>query len=496
MGKRARPDVQYHAGLGPSQLKSFAKIIGGRSIFITGSAGTGKSELIKRVTSYWEDRKHKFAVTATTGISSIGIGGKTLHSFMWLSFEDEDISAQEVYERLSKKPAFKWYLKTMAALQSLIIDEVSMLTINLFKKISDLFKLIRLNGQPFGGLQVILCGDFFQLPPVIKRDPTGIKPKQKFIFECPEFYQTIKDREVLNETFRQTQTIFVELLGRLRKNQLTDADIDILKSRVDADVSKMGIQPTELYSTNKDVDQLNSERLSQIKTTAENFVVYSGLQSRGLDVETKTKCIDKFLKDIGSIQTISLKPPHESAMTQVMLTYNLKQERGLVNGSRGAVIDFETPCSARSTHKSIFHDFTDDDEINNSRVYIKDLKHPKVRFIIDGHTEDILVPYIRIQRTVTVAGQKCLCYAWIMPLKLAWATTVHKSQGQSLDCLKVALDSSIFEEGQAYVAVSRARTLEGLTLTSFDTSVIKSNENVIKFYATEFDLCENIFLSV
>ena len=392
------------------------------------------------------------------------------------------LSKTASYWRLSKAKAFKFYVSIFKKLQTLVVDEASMLQASLFEKVSDVLKVVRQNGAPFGGLQLVLVGDFFQLPPVSKT--------LTFLFESPVFRASISSRVVLTEVWRQRDPEFVALLGRMRTSSLNDADIQILKDRVGADVSRFGIEPTELWSTNKDVDRLNADRLSQIKGPSVFFERQSG--SRNADGRDPTVALEKFLKDVGLGASVHLKGPVEATDSaqsqvgaQVMLTVNLSMECGLVNGSRGVVVGFAEAPDASCA--DIWHTF-DADDPDQMRCYPKGVKLPKVRFLCGDKTMTILVPFSRWSRTMAAEGQtsRLMVYAWSMPLKLAWASTVHKSQGQTLDCVKASLDKTVFAPGQAYVAVSRARTLQGLTLTAFDPSVIVADRKVIDWYASAY----------
>ncbi len=491
-----RRSKTFHEGLGPSQMDAFTQIVDGNSIFLTGSAGTGKSELLRRLVGYWDSIQHRYGLTASTGIAALNIGGRTFHSFLRLSPDDDDpgVTSANVYERISKQSGFKFFTNTIRGLSTLVIDEISMLDPEFLKKASDVVKMVRMCSEPFGGLQLVFVGDFFQLPHI---------SKSSFLFETAFFYEAIKSRVILTETFRQKDTRFIELLGRMRTGTLNTDDLDILKSRVDANVESYGVLPTELWSTNRDVDRLNLDRLSQIKTESVFFDRHAGIRG---DVHTKeigTMLTNKFLKDLNIPEKIELKAPpyanfgdtaegREDAIklgAQVMLTFNLDTEAGLVNGSRGVIIDFVEPPSTlgASTSASIFHNFHED-SLDDSKAYIRGLKMPKVRFVVNGRPKSVLVPYVRWTRKSSAEGlkSKVLVYAWSIPLKLAWATTVHKSQGQSLDFVKASLDKTVFAEGQAYVAVSRARTLEGLTLASFDPSVVRASAKVMVFYEKPF----------
>lgn len=462
-----------------AQTIAFAKCVNKESIFLTGSAGTGKSALIHKLAAHWTSTGAQFALTATTGIAAVSIGAKTLHSLLWLRAEDDESTAEEIYARLVALGTrmFLLYQRLIRNLEILVIDEVSMLSPKLFEKISDLLKLLRHNSACFGGLQVVLVGDFFQLGPVKSKE---------FLFESPEFDALIGDTVLLTKVFRQSDPDFCALLARMRIAELTDEDHAVLKSRIKADVSSFGIEPTELWCTNKDVDSFNAQKLSQIKSPLINYGTHFGLRVKK---PTKEKDIlEKYKKLIGLLD-VGLKGPIDDEDTdaessseiqektkkctgaQVMLTFNLDTDRGLVNGSRGVITGF---ASAGSKSKDPgFLDINDE-----SKCYLKGQEYPVVRFIVAGKPVNCLIPLVRISKET----KDFVCYCWHMPLKLAWATTIHKSQGLSLDCVKISLDHTVFADGQAYVACSRARTLAGLSLLAYDPKSIRASKKVVDFY--------------
>jgi ATP-dependent DNA helicase PIF1 len=459
-----------------AQTIAFAKCVNKESIFLTGSAGTGKSALIHKLAAHWTSTGAQFALTATTGIAAVSIGAKTLHSLLWLRAEDDESTAEEIYARLVAlgPRLFPLYQRLIRNLEILVIDEVSMLSPKLFEKISDLLKLLRHNSACFGGLQVVLVGDFFQLGPVRSKE---------FLFESPEFDALIGDTVLLTKVFRQSDPEFCALLARMRVAELTDEDHEILKSRINADVSNFGIEPTELWCTNKDVDSFNAQKLAQIKSPLKNYGTHFGLR---IKKPTKEKDIlEKYKKLIGSLD-IGLKGPMDidtedesdtlektkkCTGAQVMLTFNLDTDRGLVNGSRGVITGF---ASAGGKSKDpAFLDINDE-----NKCYLKGQEYPVVRFIVGGKPINCLIPLVRLSKET----KEHVCYCWHMPLKLAWATTIHKSQGLSLDCVKISLDHTVFADGQAYVACSRARTLAGLSLLFYDPKSIRANKKVVEFY--------------
>jgi len=511
---------RFYQGLSASQKVAFVKAVDGESFFLTGSAGTGKSELLKRLVQYWTSIGHAFELTASTGIAALNINGKTLHSFAWIRPDETNSTVEAVLQRLNTIKAFKHRIKQLKGLQTLVIDEISMVHPDLFAMLSNLLQVIRISTSPFGGLQIICVGDFFQLPPV---------QSNQLLFETKLFQQVCTNVAELKECFRQKDSKFVELLSRVRTGCILPEDIAVLESRIGANIEHFGILPTELFSTNRDVDTLNDWKLKQlvgpqvdfepvfghygivhdnaiqkyklecstiklkgpVQTDTSNVqstsVSSTGLSSSGLS-SSNTDCLtanntlaSNSCAPISQLNTASQTSKAHcdvSAGCQVMLTFNLSVEKGLVNGSRGIVLGFETPTRG-ITNLSSLQSLHSSEDI---KVFVKSVAMPKVRFLVNKEPLDILIPYVKTTKTL---NKDSYLFCWSIPLKLAWATTVHKSQGQSLDCIKVCLDKTVFADGQAYVALSRARTIEGLTLTAFDSSVIRANKKVIEYYTAK-----------
>ena len=242
-------------GLSDEQKRALDLAVRGQSFFLTGPGGTGKSEVVKRIKMYLDNSNKKYFITGTTGIAAVNIGGRTLHSVLRMNPDMDSMTLDEyqvwIHDQLelgriksgSKRPdmsalKLSWtFCKTLKQLEFLIVDEVSMLSIEILQKMNCLLQNIRRSTMPMGNLKCIFVGDFFQLPPV---------KKSQFLFESKVFWQTIKDVVELTKSFRQEDASFVNLLNRFRKGRLTDEDIDTLKTCVNKDVSKNGVLPTIL----------------------------------------------------------------------------------------------------------------------------------------------------------------------------------------------------------------------------------------------------------
>lgn len=397
----------------------------GISLFLSGPAGVGKSACIKAFVDTCGDTR-KIAITSTTGASALIIGGTTLHSYLGIGLGHGTV------ETLSNKIfESKWYRKRWTDLDCLVIDEVSMLNPDLFDKLENIARIIRGTSHPFGGIQLVLSGDFLQIPVV---------GSQKFCFEAKTWNDCIIETVYLTKIIRQSDVVFQECLSNIRIGNITDSVVEILNSRVGKELTNnLGIKPTMLFSKNVDVDRMNDLELDKLAADGREFNEYK------MDISVYTKpgdvhyTLEKFRKNCTAPELLQL-----CVGAQVMLLKNLDLEAGLANGSRGVVTGF-----------------------------VEDI--PMVTFLngcerlIDYHVwlvEENGVEILRAQQ---------------IPLKVAYAITIHKSQGCSLDCALVDI-SECFEYGQAYVALSRVKTLEGLSLVGVDYSYIKAHPKAIEFY--------------
>ena len=458
--------------LSPTQTEALdALVTKGLSGLLTGAGGTGKSFLVREVVAQLESKGRKVALTATTGIAAVLIGGVTLMSLFRIFPDDLQQSASVNIKRMQSN---KWFAKDVRAIQTLIIDEVSMLDVELFERVDAMLKHAHHSGTPFGGIQVILVGDFFQLPPVSKSKTL------RFLFESPLFWETCDAIWELKEVWRQSDPAFCQMLHRIRQGVPTEDDHAVLQSRVSASVGTEAITATRLFSRNINVDQINSTKLEELKGDTHVFDMRVGEHRNKAEssdgIETLWKAQrDKFKKDVNLPDRLVLRQG-----AQVILGFNLDTASGLCNGSRGVVTSFSEP-SASGVQEKHLHRKPSGDGTDRS-AYLADCKHPIVEF---ENGKRLRIPFVRISRKLPDLGE---VYVWQIPRRLGWASTIHRMQGQTLSLVDAALDSSVFEVGQAYVALSRARSLEGLSLASFDPACIVAHPKVRDFYRKPFAL--------
>lgn len=389
----------------------------GLNVFITGSAGTGKSYTIVEIIKWGRSQGFEVAVTASTGTAAYLLRGKTIHSYLGIGLAKKSASDLARYILDNKK----FIAKRIRDLDILIIDEVSMIDSELLDKISEVLSLVRGSKKAFGGVQTVLCGDFCQLPAI----------NGKYCFLAQEWQRANIKIIMLKQLMRQSKDQeFASILEEVRWGKCSKETRKRLSSLKDT-VFKGGVIPTILYSMNVDVDSMNQKRFQE-------------LVDKGAVVK---RCVTTYSEGLGGKAWADAMKIHDSMDlcegAQVVLTWNLDQEAGLVNGSRGVVMEV--------TDKGTNVRFT-----NGMEVLIEPFKMSQ---------EDDVSVWVKF-----------------MPLKLAYALTVHKSQGMTLDAVVLDLGSSIFEYGQAYTALSRARNLASVCILNVRASSFKVHKDVLDFY--------------
>jgi ATP-dependent exoDNAse (exonuclease V) alpha subunit len=397
----------------------------GHNVFLTGPAGSGKTHLLNKYINFLKDNYVDVGITASTGIAATHMGGTTIHSWTGMGIKDS-VNKGDLEELKSRKYLRDRFDRT----QVLVIDEVSMLHHFRLDLIDEICRYMKNIDKPFGGMQVILCGDFFQLPPIARfGEPAALFAYESEIWKIANFKICY-----LEEQHRQTDQNFLKVLNEIRKNNLSDDGMKYLKDRQNKKTFQ-GIEPTRLHTHNIDVDLINQKELERLNG-----------QQREYQMETKGRqpLVESLKKSCLAPENLKLK-----VGAKVMFVKN-NFEEGFVNGTLGKVVDFDhDPSSGRAGGPVV--------QIKNGRnIHVK-----PVSWMIeeDGKPKATIGQY---------------------PLRLAWAITVHKSQGMSLDAIEVDLSKS-FEKGMGYVALSRVRSLDGLTLLGLNDMAVQVRSEVLDF---------------
>jgi ATP-dependent DNA helicase PIF1 len=420
------------------------------NIFLTGSPGTGKSYTLSEMIKILNQINRKYGVTALTGCAALLIKGQTLHSFLSLGLGND--KTEKIVENIKK---YKPNYKKLYELQTLIIDEISMMDNILFDKISEILSAIKGNKKPFGGIQIILIGDFYQLPPI----------SGDFCFNSDLWKKLNLCTVELTELVRQKDDIeFQEILQELRNCSISDKTYEkllLLKKTV----FPKNIVPTKLHALNTNVDSINRKEF--VKLYKKNNAI--AIQDKLPDINTLPNIIfypkeddreisDIYEADMKTIYTYNISSNNTKINKdeyivnlimglKIIITRNIDFDNGLVNGTLGTIINL-TPYY----------------------VTIKDI-HDNVRnikFYTDKNTNGSLL----INNTT------------FMPIKPAYALSIHKSQGSTLDAVEIDGGTNIFTSGQLYTAISRAKTLKYVKLIDLDKGSFMTNSKVKEFYKT------------
>lgn len=387
----------------------------GANVFLTGEPGSGKTYTINCYVRYLREHGVELAITASTGIAATHLGGMTIHAWSGLGIRDTlseyDLDKIGQNERLSRR---------LRGAKVLIIDEVSMLSAQTFTNVEKICREIRGLNLPFGGLQVILVGDFFQLPPVSSRGS-----ESQFAFHSPVWRELKLLTCYLSEQHRQEDEHFLLLLSALRSSDFSLQHREQLEQRLITGEHPAGV--TKLFSHNVDVDKINELELNKLVNPKREFI----MTSKG-----STHLIETLKRSCLSPETLLLK-----VGAKVMFTKNSPDGK-FVNGTTGEVVGF-----SQFDHYPL-------------------VKTKKGKTITAEPMEWVIENDGKVLARITQ-----------VPLRLAWAITVHKSQGMSLDEALVDL-SQAFEYGQGYVALSRVRTLSGLYLLGFNDRALEVHPQV------------------
>lgn len=432
--------------LSPDQQRTLDLMKEGKSVFFTGSAGTGKSFLLRHGVQQLKaihGDKHVF-VTASTGVAACNIGGTTLHSFAGVGIGD--VGLDDLVRKVNRsKSKTNW-----RACKVLVIDEISMIDAELFDKIEYVARHIQLEPAkkrlPFGGIQLVVCGDFLQLPPVSRGRNSSLDTQ--FCFQAESWARCMDVCVELTTVFRQKDNEFIQLLQEMRHGECSAEQQKRLASMYlpweerglstgyNEDAMR-DIRPTILYPHRADVEDINVRELSLLQGQEKTFYA----EDTG----------EEYAR--GSLAS-NCPAPTELKLkrgAQVMLVRNLNFDRQLVNGARGVVLGF----------------------VNSEKTGGRDA--PFVEFL--NGTRMVLAQ----AEWAVESGGKVLARRKQFPLRLAWALSIHKSQGMTIDKLEIDL-ANAFEFGQAYVALSRGRSLETIRLLSFRPAVVKAHPAALNFY--------------
>lgn len=404
------------------------------NIFITGHAGTGKSYILNKLKEKYPD----IVITSTTGIAAVNVKGQTLHS--WAGIGICNHSIDYVVKKILSKDSLKNQIQKC---KILAIDEISMLNITTFEYVDKVLRIIRACDEPFGGIQVLFIGDFFQLPPVEEDS----QKEQKYCFESPVWKELNLKNIVLDKNYRQCEQNLITALSNMRTNNLTENDIKLLKTREIVDDCNLE-NMLHIYSTNEEADNYNNRMFAKIKEKEVVLTSFDGIY-RGTklvdtpETEREHKLLERIDVTCRAEKNVILK-----IGARVMLLTNLDFENGLINGSCGVVKDI---CE---DYVLVLFD-------NGKKIKIK--QHD--------------FEFYNNNQIIAIRRQ--------YPLRLAYGITIHKSQGMSLDNLVIDC-SRIFEKGQAYVAISRIKKLDGLYLNNFNPANVMVDDKVVEFYKNLF----------
>ena len=436
--------------LSNEQQIAFEKYLKGNNIFITGPGGSGKSALIQKISEHAYRQLKDIQVTALTGCAAVLLNCKAKTLPSWAGIGLGNSSLEQLIFKIKKNKFAKGLWRST---DILVIDEVSMLSLKLFELLNNIGKIIRNDIRPFGGIQLIFSGDFYQLPPVGNKDDVN---SSRFCFESDHWNSIFhKDDQIqLKKIFRQKDEIYSTILNQIREGVIKRKTNDLLLQYVGRLKSPdLLTEPTKLFPTRSKVEQITIQKMDCLNGEVKDFEIkyVTDLEITKAEKQERMHFNDKDIQMeldylYGTLLCDKLVRVKKGA--QVMCIVNMRSESGdvmICNGSQGIVIDF---CNITGC--------------------------PRVKF--NNGIEMIMFRHVWMSEKIPGIGISQI------PLILAWALTIHKSQGATMDAAEIDAGSGIFECGQTYVALSRVRSLSGLYLTSFDAKRIRINKKVKEFY--------------
>lgn len=449
--------------LNEAQKQAYNAITAGKSIFLTGPGGTGKTYLIDvLMTELPRTTGKSVALTAMTGCAALLLGhrAKTLHAWAGVGLAKEPPATLIKQIKQSQKSRRRWLSTDI-----LVIDEISMMTPDFFEKLDAVAKGVLNSQRPFGGLQLVMVGDFFQLPPIHKEETDTT-----FIFESPLWKTLNLEYHPLTQMVRQSDPAFQSILTEARFGRLSPKSIQVLQTRMGLDYSKEDIKPTMLYTRRAEVEEINMKYL------------------RALPGERRTyKAETLFLPTAETAGLRKEDPAIQRAIAKLDTDASYAVELSLALGAQVMLLINNPPIKDM--------DESTGEDTKKKVVLREDLKNGS-RGVVVGFTgsanDPLSVPIVKFR---TGAPIPIFPFIWELddfpgvkrrqlPLRLAYAITIHKAQGATIDCALIDVGRKTFEYGQAYVALSRLRSLDSLYIHDLDATAFRAHPKVKEFYSS------------